>query len=230
MNRLIIIIIGFIIFSAAAYAQKPDTVRLRDEIERRQRVRDSVAGKRVITDVITKKNKKLYRPDSTHSPSLAFKRSAFVPGWGQLYNRKWWKLPLVYGGLGGLAGIYIWNRGNYKDFLRVYQLKRAGANQPDESDTQSVKDLFERARNRDLTIIENNVNYHERNMQLCILGFVGFWGIQMIDAYIDAKFIHSYTMDRDLSFKITPGIETGPLYASGNLPSITPVLKLSLTF
>jgi len=228
MNKLFTIFI-LLFFALATYAQKPDTVKNKSRTDSTLRKRDSVNTKDAITKVITKKNKKKYNPDSTHSPSLAFKRSGFVPGWGQLYNHRWWKVPIVYTGLGLLGSAVIFNQKYYKQYLRIYNLKRSGL-APDDSDSQEIVTLYNNTRNVSQTAIENAVNGYQRNMQLSILGILGAWGIQMIDAYIDAKFIHSYTMDRDLSFRITPTIETGPLYASGGMPAVMPVIKVSFTF
>jgi len=228
MNRLFIIFI-LLFFALATYAQKPDTVINKGRKDSTSPKLDTTKAKNAITNVITKKNKKKYNPDSTHSPGLAFKRSGFVPGWGQLYNHRWWKVPIVYTGLGLLGSAVIFNQKYYKQYLRIYNLKRSGL-APDESDSQEIVTLYNNTRNVSQTAVENAVNGYQRNMQLSILGILGAWGIQMIDAYIDAKFIHSYTMDRDLSFRITPTIETGPLYASGTMPSVMPVIKVSFTF
>lgn len=228
MNRLFIIfILSF--FALATYAQKPDTVINKSRNNSTSPKLDTTRAKNAVTDVITKKNKKKYNPDSTHSPSLAFKRSGFIPGWGQWYNHRWWKVPIVYTGLGLLGSAVIFNQKYYKQYLRIYNLKRSGL-APDDSDSEEIVRLYNNTRNVSQTAVENAVNGYQRNMQLSILGIVGAWGIQMIDAYIDAKFIHSYTMDRDLSFRITPSVETGPLYASGTMPSVMPVIKVSLTF
>ncbi len=226
MNRLLLTL-SLILTWGALYAQKPDTVKVKDPAEVKLRKRDSIMVKPVITEKITSKNKKIYRPDSTHSPSLAFKRSGFIPGWGQLYNGRWWKVPIIYGGLGLLGVAVEFNVRYQKQFLRAYRLRQSG--EPASSDdTPLVKQLLANS-GYTTSVLENAVNGYQRNMQLSILGIVGAWGIQMIDAYIDAKFIHSYTMDRDLSFKVTPGVlPAGAMYA-GNIPAVMPVIKLTFT-
>lgn len=214
-------------FAFAGYAQNPDTVKTKSRNDSLTRVRDSVISKPVLPQILSKKNKKKYNPDSTHSPGLAFRRSGFVPGWGQLYNHRWWKVPLIYAGLGSLGLAVEFNNRYYKQYLRVYRLKQRGE-QPDDSDSEAVKRLFVDVGGVSITALEGAVTGYQRNFQLSILGIVGAWGIQMIDAYIDAKFIHSYTMDRDLSFKVSPGIISTPVYAS-NIPSVMPVIKLTFT-
>ncbi|WP_345949138.1 DUF5683 domain-containing protein [Mucilaginibacter sp. PAMB04274] len=224
---LIITLLTF--FAFAAKAQKPDTVKTKSVNDSLTRVRDSVASKPVLPKILAKKNKKKYNPDSTHSPGLAFRRSGFVPGWGQIYNHRWWKVPLIYAGLGSLGLALEFNSRYYKQYLKVYQMRRNG-DRPDAETSKTITDLYVNTQNANLTQLEGAVNGYQRNFQLSILGVMGAWGIQMIDAYIDAKFIHSYTMDRDLSFKVTPGImPTGPIYAAGAMPSVMPVIKLTFT-
>ena len=68
-----------------------------------------------------------------------------------------------------------------------------------------------------------HTDLYRRNRDLGILGIIGGWGIQMIDAYIDAKFIRSYTMDNNLSFKVSPAVISQPVYAF-NTP--VPIFRL----
>ncbi len=79
-------------------------------------------------DSIATPQKKVYknRYDSAtkaHSPRVAAIRSALLPGLGQIYNKKYWKLPIVYGALGTTAGIFIYNLGYYKDTRFAYKVK-----------------------------------------------------------------------------------------------------------
>jgi len=180
-------------------------------------------------NVISSKYKKLHHPDSSHSPLKAIRHSALVPGWGQLYNHKWWKIPMIYTGLGLFGSSIISNQRDYKRYLAVYKYYRDQSGlKPGSANYELYVKL--KALNYTQANVESIQGNAQRNMQLSILGFAGFWGLQIIDAYIDAKFIHSYTMDRNLSVDIKPGIITGStLYAGGALPQITPVLKLLVT-
>jgi hypothetical protein len=228
MNRLFVLITLFVIFAGAAYAQKMDTVKVKSVRDSLNRVKDSVASKPIIPKVINKKNTKQYHPDTTHSPGRAFRRSAMIPGWGQLYNRKWWKTPFIYAGLGALGYAIVDNQIAYKRYLAVYRL-RQNADTPRPPLNDPVRTLYDNTITAPVSAIENAVNGSQRNMQISVLSFVVVWGVQMIDAYIDAKFIHSYTMDRDLSFKVSPGFDSAPVYAGGNIPSVMPVIKLTFT-
>jgi hypothetical protein len=230
MNKFFIVIALSVFFAGTAYAQKIDTVKNRDRRDSINRVKDSVISKPIIPQVISKKNRKQYNPDSTHSPSLAVKRSAMIPGWGQLYNREWWKVPLIYGGLGSLGYFIVHNQVMYKRYLEVYKLRESAVSAdklPPIDDP--VRTLYDNTKIAGLTSIENAVNNSQRNMQISVLSFAVVWGVQVVEAYIQAKFIHSYTMDRDLSFKISPGLSNAPVYAAGNIPSVMPTIKLTFT-
>src|SRR5215469_18807961 len=90
-----------IFFAFAAYAQKPDTAaHIQTRADSLAIKHDSTTSKRY-KPKITKE--KTYHPDSLHSPHKALMHSLIIPGWGQLYNHQWWKVPIIYGGLGLLG-------------------------------------------------------------------------------------------------------------------------------
>lgn len=157
---------------------------------------------------------KVYHPDSTHLPHTAIIKSLEVPGLGQIYNKQHWKLPIVYGGFAGLAYSFYVAQTNYKDYLnQAVILEHGGLGDTQKFGTAS------------LSTITAYSDFYHRNRDLTIIGVVAFWGIQAIDAYIAAKFKHSYTMDNNLGFKITPTVINSPMFAYGGF---TPGLKVTL--
>jgi len=169
----------------------------------------------------------IYHPDSLHRPHTAVLRSLFIPGWGQLYNRQWWKIPIIYAGLGLLADAVAYNNRYYHQFLALsyYRYFSRTPKSGDKYYTQAQQ--FAGYTPQQLYDIKDNFR---RDRDLSIMGFFGAWGVQVIDAYIDAKFKHSYSMDSNLSFKVEPTIINGPVYAmqsENNL--IIPGIKLTFT-
>lgn len=158
---------------------------------------------------------KEYHPDSTHSPHKAVIKSLMLPGSGQIYNHRYWKLPLIYGGFIGLGYSYYVAQTNYKEYLKVATALEHGQ-------ADKVDDKY---KNYPLSQITPYVDFYNRNRSLTIIITVAFWGIQAIDAYIDAKFQHSYTMDNNLGFKVTPALINGPAFAYGGY---VPGLKLTV--
>jgi len=204
--------------AVAARAQQPDTVAVKNKKDSLNRMKDSVTSKRYYPK-ITKE--KIYHPDSLHNPHTAVMHSLMIPGWGQIYNHRWWKVPLIYGGLGLLGDVVIFNQKYYKEFLKEAKLREKGIAGTSQNDPVLAN------------VSDNDVvtytNLYRRNRDLGILGFLGGWGIQMIDAYIDAKFIRSYTMDNNLSIKVSPGTIGQPAYALNNNTTFIPAVKITFT-
>lgn len=216
MRRCLLLFWLIFVTVVAAMAQKPDTVTIKNKNDSVTLKRDSIKSK-PFRPKITKE--KTYHPDSTHSPHTAVIRSLIFPGLGQLYNHQWWKLPVIYTGLGLLVDAYAFNEHYYSIYLKEAKLRERGAPQ-----SQRNPDL---APYQDTDIV-SATDASRRNRDLCILGFFGGWGIQMIDAYIDAKFKHSYTMDNNLSFKLSPEI-LNQSYAAGGNQSFIPAIKITFT-
>lgn len=187
---------------------------------------DSVLSKPFMPRIKPKKEK-IYHPDSTHSPHTAVIRSLIFPGLGQIYNRHglWWRLPVIYGGLSALMYNIISNGRDYNIFLQESVWRERGRVGPEPLPVYTGVVI---TNINDQTIYDFKDNLR-RNRDLSIIGFVAAWGVNAIDAYVEAKFIHSYTMDNDLSFKINPSFMDKPVYAS-NFNTFTPGIKLTITF
>ena len=151
-----------------------------------------------------------------------------MPGLGQIYNHQLWKVPIIYAGLGLLADVIIYNKRQYKPLLK--------AAQDYEHNKPPVPGAYEYNVYQEYLYapsgqIGNDVNTVQRNLDLGIMGFLAGWGIQIVDAYIEAKFKHTYTMDTDLSFRIDPTIlNQQNMFAQGFNGPVLPGLKLSLIF
>lgn len=169
---------------------------------------------------------KIYHPDSTHIPHKAVIHSLMIPGWGQVYNHRWWKVPLIYGGLGLLTSAIIYNQHYYKEYLILSRYRQGTPPNPGDP-YYTEYNLYKDVPDANLSDAREN---SRRNRDLSILGFLAVWGIQAIDAYIDAKFIHSYTVDNNLSFKVAPGIINQPVYAQGANNAYIPGIKVTFTF
>ncbi|RYZ95871.1 MAG: hypothetical protein EOP47_24960 [Sphingobacteriaceae bacterium] len=217
-------IVLFILFAFTAKGQDADTTEVQTAIDSTTIKKDDVKPRAFVPKI---KQEKKYHPDSTHSPHKAVMRSLMIPGWGQVYNKKWWKVPFVYTGIGLLGSAVIFNQKYYSQFLAIAKYRRKG--EVPAPTAEYYKEFQEYSSAPD-SFVEASVNGYRRNRDLSILGIFGAWGIQMIDAYIDAKFIHSYTMDNDLSFKIAPGLINPPMYAQNFNGAYIPGIKVTFTF
>lgn len=185
--------------------------------------RDTAKGKAFAPKATKLKD---YHPDSLHSPTKAWHRSLIFPGLGQAYNRKWWKLPIIYAGLGFAVYMYYDNSNYYKQVLALAKYRQKGvAPRPDEP-YYAEYNLYERSPDQS---IYDAVRVYGRYRDLSVLGFVLGWGIQVIDAYVDAKFMHSYSMDNNFSVKLAPTMMNNPVYAQNFNGAFIPGLKLTFT-
>ncbi len=126
------------------------------------------------------------------SPRKAAILSSTLPGLGQIYNKKYWKIPIIYAGL--LTSAYYINDNNvqYKLYKDAY-LKRLD-NNPDNDD------FVGEYSSGDLLILKD---FYRRNREISILCFVGTYIINVLDASVDAH-LFDYDISEDISLQITP--------------------------
>lgn len=147
---------------------------------------------------------KLNRYDSAmlaHSPKKAAIRSAMLPGLGQIYNKKYWKLPIVYGGLGVSAGIFAFNMKWYKRTKFAYKvlfLKDSASYPKVHSSLQFL------INSNALDNLRYYRNQYRRDIDYSVLAFLVLWGLNVVDASVDAHLM-SFDVSPDLSLKIKPG-------------------------
>ncbi|MDD2799298.1 MAG: DUF5683 domain-containing protein [Bacteroidales bacterium] len=152
---------------------------------------------------------KIKKKEFVPNPQKAILLSAFFPGLGQIYNQKYWKLPLIYGGYAGLAYGLAWNNQYLGDYTSAYNdIKDSDPNtnsfltilplsmqQSYQKGTLTTEQLS--------TILKNQKDYFRRNRDLTIISMVGLYFVTMIDAYVDAQ-LFEFDISPDLSLKIEP--------------------------
>ncbi len=149
-----------------------------------------------------KRNTNIFsRPDSTkaYSPRIATYRSAILPGWGQATNKKYWKIPVVYAALGTTAYIFFRNVNQYNEAKKAYANSIDGDPSNDFLIPQpyyTVKDQPER--------IKTFRNQVRQNVDYTVLFFIAFWGLNVVDATVDAH-LKTFDVSDDLSLQIKPG-------------------------
>jgi hypothetical protein len=143
------------------------------------------------------------------SPSKAAFYSAILPGLGQAYNKKYWKIPIVWGAIGTGIGIYIWNDGKYNELRDVYKQRIEGI--PNERYDNLSVDVLQKAQR----------NY-QRQRDLTLLITVGLYILNIIDANVDAH-LKQFNVNDNLT--IAPQVYQNPLDANVNMG-----MKLSFRF
>lgn len=145
-------------------------------------------------------SKKMFVPNPTKATWLA----VVFPGGGQIYNRKYWKLPIIYGGFAGCAYALNWNNKMYKDYSQAYM---------DLMDKNPHTNSFE-------DLLPPNASYSEEQLgkllkrrkdsfrryrDLSVFAFIGVYIISIIDAYVDAE-LSNFDISPDLSMRIEPTV------------------------
>jgi hypothetical protein len=219
MKRICLTILGIAISSLSSYGQEPDTlntsnqadspalrqvqdgfVPLLDTVPER-RTEDSLHRRarppRVQADSLV-----VVEPDFSHSPSQAVMYSLVLPGLGQAYNKKYYKMPIVWAGL-GVAGYAInYNTKKYQEASLEYAMD------PENYDERYLK-------------------FWRRNLELSYIGLLVVYALQVVDAYVDAQ-LYSWDVNPNLSLKLSPSLQPlqDPASITGQAYGLTCSLEL----
>lgn len=143
------------------------------------------------------------QPAKLHSPRKATIYSAALPGLGQIYNRKYWKVPLVYGGFAALGYFINFNHGEYIKFRQAYS--DIIDTDPNTSSHLKLIVNYQPDRTSQYTeTLRTTKDYWRRNRDLLVIGTAVFYAINIIDASVDAHFF-KFDISDDLSMKWVPG-------------------------
>lgn len=136
------------------------------------------------------------------SPKKATIRSAILPGWGQAYNHKYWKIPIVYGALGTTAAIFLYNLKTYRDLRFAYKAKYEASIAPfDSTDYRNIKPIYLPYDANSLRLYRDEFR---SNIDYSVLVFLVFWGLNVVDATVDAH-LKLFDVNPDLSFRLKFG-------------------------
>ena len=164
----------------------------------------------------TKRDWNTWTPD----PQRAMWLALVFPGGGQIYNRKYWKLPIVYGGFVGCIYALTWNNMMYKDYSQAY------LDIMDDDPTTASYEKFlhlgrqinDSNRERYKTVFKKRKDKYRRWRDMSLFVMAGIYALAVIDAYVDAE-LSVFDISKDLSLKVQPTVINNPtvdnpLYAS----------------
>ena len=200
-----IIICLFIVVSFAVRAQqKDDVIRLSDSTR---------SGKDTVPSVKQEKKADSIMKKEKSNASKATLRSAIIPGWGQAYNKKYWKIPIVYTGLAIPVATFIYNKNWYDKTRFAYTVKV-------NEDTANYPKIDPELQPLSADALRQYRNDFRRNMDFSIVAFLLVYGLQIADAAVDAH-LKDFNVSDDLSLRISPGHSN-----MGNTNGISIILKL----
>lgn len=183
-------------------------------------------SERIVKDVRTATS-----PDFKPDPIRALWLSLIFPGAGQIYNRKYWKLPIVYGGFLGCAYALTWNNQMLRDYSQAYldimdsdpNTKSYEKMLPIGYDISGREEQFKE-------IFKNKKNYFRKYRDMSIFAFFAVYAIAAIDAYVDAE-LSSFDISEDLTLRVTPAvISTRSTAPSHQQMSLQPEQGLGVAF
>lgn len=181
MKQLFFLLI-FVLSAQLLVAQQTDSVVMRKGtvVERKKQSKKDSSDKSV----------------EVHSPRKATIRSAIIPGWGQIYNKKYWKVPIVYGALGTCVGIFFYNRTEYIDARNAYRYKLDN----DPSNDALIKPRFRPVDPESIRRYRNDVR---QNVDYSVLFFLICWGLNVVDATVDGH-LKTFEVNENLSLHLKP--------------------------
>lgn len=150
--------------------------------------------------------------EKKYNPAIAIRRSAFIPGWGQATNKKYWKIPVIYAGLGFTTYVFFTNLRQYQDSREAYRL----ASDDDPSNDYLIKQPYFTVKNQPdrIRVFRNQVR---QSLDYSVLIFIAIWGLNVADAAVDAN-LKTFDVSDDLSFKLKGGYS--PLAATHGISFI----------
>ncbi len=162
---------------------------------------DTVGNTIITADTVVKETKatKPAKAKKFNRPTKAAIMSACLPGLGQIYNRKWWKVPIVYAGLGGIGYLSYSNYSEYRSYLHAYEFKTGDL--PDGVTLNEYEAaLASRYAEGQLQTYKES---YRRDFELYTILTVAWYGLNIIDAIVDGH-LYTYDISDDLSLNVDP--------------------------
>lgn len=163
------------------------------------------------------------------NPKRALWLALVLPGAGQIYNRKYWKLPILYGGFLGCTYALLWNQQMYNDYSQAYL-----DIMDDDPTTASYQNMLPMG--YDITgreeqfkkIFQHKRDYYRKYRDMSIFAFFGVYLLSVVDAYVDAQ-LSTFDISKDLSLSIEPAVIRQEHIIGGGL-NRTAGVQCSLSF
>lgn len=190
------------------YASEADSLVIADSIaaENKKKLLEMTSSPTiketpVPTDSIKKEiDTKRWVPNPTKATWLAL----VIPGGGQIYNRKYWKLPIFYGGFAGCAYALTWNNKMYKDYSTAYKDAMNG-NMQSSSITDLLPPEYTISESQLKELLRKRKDTYRRYRDLSIFAFIGVYLLSVVDAYVDAE-LSNFDITPDLSMRVEPTV------------------------
>lgn len=149
-------------------------------------------------------------PVNPLAPSKAAFYSAVLPGLGQIYNKSYWKVPIVWGAIGTGVYVYLYNDDLYDRFRTAFKRRRAGFTDDEFYDLNKNDDFVPTSPDLSDEALQNAQERYQRDRDLALLITIALYALNIIDANVDAH-LKQYNVNEDLSLKFQPYLEPHPI-------------------
>ncbi|MEB8344533.1 DUF5683 domain-containing protein [Flavobacteriaceae bacterium KMM 6898] len=164
----------------------------------------------VVKDVIVEKREEI----NPLAPSKAAFFSAILPGLGQIYNKRYWKVPLVYAAIGTGVYVYVVNDDFYDRFRTAFKRRKAGFIDDEFYDINQSGVVPGNPDLSDVALQDAQERY-QRDRDLALVVTIGLYALNIIDANVDAH-LRQFNVDDNLSMDFKPYLEYNPINANAN--------------
>lgn len=191
----------FGLFALVCTAQEKDSIP-DTETQEIESLEKDLKKEGIIVDTLQKKRVRF----NPLAPSTAAFYSAVFPGLGQIYNKRYWKTPIVWGVIGGAIYGYIYNDDQYKIFRTAFKRRQAGF---------TDDELFDRngdgvGPDFDIGVLQSQQERFQRDRDLWLVGAIAIYILNIVDANVDAH-LKQFNVDEDLSFDMKPFLDVDPV-------------------
>ncbi len=192
--------------SAALWAQETDSIRRPVSLVRQSIIKKDKAT--ATTDTIAAVDSVVipWKPD----PQRAIWMALILPGYGQIYNQSYWKLPIVYGGFMGCIYAISWNNTMYNDYKQAYRdiLTGKGTSYMDMLPDGYTLEMMGGKANY-TKVLKTRHDTYRRYRDYSIVATIAVYALSVIDAYVDAQ-LFDYDISTDLTMHVHPQLYTDP--------------------
>ncbi len=202
MNKnLVLVLIYSLFISISGFSQEETkTDSLPEEVK---------VSKRLVNDSLLTKKKRI----NPLAPSKAAFYSALLPGLGQVYNKRYWKVPLVYALLGTGVFSYIQNDRLYDRFRVAFKRRQAGFFDDEFYNPNNNPEL--KIPHFELDVLQNQQERYQRDRDLWLVLSIAFYAVNVIDANVDAH-LKQFNVDDDLTLDFNPYFNLDPITNNPN--------------
>ena len=172
-------------------------------------LRESLADQGVVFGQLEK------APTNPLAPSRAAFYSAVLPGLGQAYNKRYWKIPIVWGAIGTGVDAYLYTDDLYDRYRTAFTRRRAGFTDDEFYDLNPDDDFVPTSPSVSDQALQDAQERFQRDRDLALLITIGLYVLNIIDANVDAH-LKQYNVNEDLSLRVRPYLDYHPINSEAN--------------